>query len=150
MTKLIKNLLHTFILSRIKDHSSIPVWSLEGKFMKCKPVFVYDGDTIHVLVVMNNKASKWKVRMLGYDSPEMKPLKINKNRENEIKAAREAKEALSDLILNKIVDIKFDKFDKYGRPLATIYLNGLNINNWMIENNYGYAYSGGTKKTYEK
>jgi len=91
--------------------------------------------------------------MLGYDSPEMKPSLKHDNRDIEMESARQAKEALKEHIYNKIVILHCDKFDKYGRLLGTIYTCGtccnppININEWMIENKYGYPYDGGTKLT---
>ena len=38
------------------------------------------------------------------------------------------------------------KFDKYGRILVNVYKNKIDINQWMINNGYGYPYFGGTKK----
>ena len=38
--------------------------------------------------------------MIGYDSPEMKPLLSNPNRNQEIIAAKSAKDYLANLILN--------------------------------------------------
>ena len=32
---------------------------------------------------------------------------------------------------------------KYGRILADIYLDGLNVNQYIVNNNYAYVYSGG-------
>lgn len=139
------NLKDSYMLKKIKNPDDVQFWSLNGKRMKCKPVHIYDGDTIHVVIIMNNKSCKWKVRMLGYDSPEMKPPLAQENREDEIKAARAARDALSDWILDKIVDIEFGEFDKYGRPLGTVYVNGINMNEWMVDNRYGVPYYGGTK-----
>tara|TARA_Y100000389_G_scaffold27418_1_gene23521 strand:- start:2938 stop:3390 length:453 start_codon:yes stop_codon:yes gene_type:complete len=147
----LKNILHNIKLKRIDADNgnvikNISFWSLAGKKLKCKPVHIYDGDTIHVIIILNNKPCKWKVRMLGYDSPEMKPLKSKENREDEIKRAKEARDALKSLIFNKVVEIEFGEFDKYGRPLGTICANKININEWMIKNNHGYPYNGGTKR----
>ena len=139
------NIRDYLLLRKINDHKQIKFWSLKGKKLKCKPVHVYDGDTIHVVVIMNNKPFKWKVRMLGYDSPEMKPPLAQENREQEIESAKQARDTLADWILDKIVDIEFGEFDKYGRPLGTIYVNGISVNEWMIYNRYGVPYDGGTK-----
>ena len=138
------NIRDSILLNKLES-KEISFWSLKGKRFKCKPIHVYDGDTIHVVIILNNKPTKWKVRMLGYDSPEIKPPLSQENRENEIEKAKQARDTLSDWILNKIVDIEFGDFDKYGRPLGTIYINNINMNQWMIDNNYGYPYNGGTK-----
>ena len=128
-----------------------PKFSLEGQTKLCKVVDVYDGDTCRVVFNHNGKINKWNVRMLGYDSPEMKPSKSNPNR-NEIKIrAKKSKEYLKSLIANtnnQLVYLKCGKFDKYGRLLGEIYID-LNdkqsANDLMIINGYGYKYDGGTK-----
>ena len=123
----------------------------------CKVIKIYDGDTITVAMEIHKKIYKYSIRMLGYDSPEMKPPKNQKNRNDEIKAAKEARKALVDKIENKIVKIKLGDFDKYGRLLGVVFLErGImchksveNINDYMIQNNYGYSYERETKKGFE-
>ena len=139
-----------------KTTDKIPLYSMKGQVYRAKVVDVYDGDTCTVIFRQNFRYRKYKVRMLGYDSPEMKPSLKHDNRDIEIESARRAKEALKVHIYNKIVILHCGKFDKYGRLLGTIYTCGtcgtccnpsININEWMIENKYGYPYDGGTKLT---
>ena len=49
-----------------------PIYKIIGKY-NAKVVDVYDGDTITVSIINNCTIQKHKLRMLGYDSPEMKP-----------------------------------------------------------------------------
>lgn len=130
---------------KLEKVNSAPFFSLNGMVTKMKVVHVYDGDTIHGIIVLHGTPVKFKIRMMGYDSPEMKPPLNQENREEEKKAALEAKHAISEFILDKIVDVRFFEFDKYGRPLADVYVNTLKINDWMIENGHGYPYKGKTK-----
>ena len=125
-----------------------PFFSLNGLQTRAKIVHVYDGDTVHGIIILNKKPKKFKIRMLGYDSPEMKPSLKQENREEEKQAALRAKNALSGLILNKVVEIQFFDFDKYGRPLAEIYVNRVKVNDWMVENEHGYKYDGKTKSKF--
>lgn len=129
---------------------NIPFHELRGKF-KAKVVSVYDGDTINVVILNIFSCKKYKVRMYGYDSPEMKPLLTMKNRKKEITNAIKAKKYLASMILNKIVIVDTKKRDKYGRLLATIYVKSsifttLNVNQIMIDKKYGKPYYGGRKK----
>jgi len=34
--------------------------------------------------------------------------------------------------------------------LVSIYLNDININQWLIDNNYAFSYDGGTKQSWEE
>ena len=143
---------------RKKSLNNTPKHIFDGNKYYCKVIDVYDGDTITIALNLNGKQIyQYKVRMYGYDSPEMKPRKNIKNRDIIIQNAKIAKNELKRLILHKIVVIKIEKgtWDKYGRLLGTIYMKqgGLtiksytfNVNQYMIENNYGYPYFGGTKK----
>lgn len=142
---------------RMTSMENTPTFDLPRKSMKCKVIKVYDGDTIWVAVILHGKTIKFNCRMLGYDSPEMKPLLKVENREAIITKAKQAKEFLSDLILNKIVDVKFSGFDKYGRALTNIYINDpdstrifcankMDVNTLMIRKGHGYSYMGGKKR----
>lgn len=133
---------------------------------------VYDGDTVTILVpiclsvyssitkdsidaksISNPKNEinmfEIRVRLMGIDTPEMKPPKNMPNRDEHIKKAIEAKEFLSEQILNKVITIEFLTNDKYGRPLVNLFLNDniQSINNLMIQKGYAKAYDGGTKDT---
>lgn len=119
--------------------NTIPWFSMEGKRIG-KVVNIYDGDTFYIVFRLNNKFQKFKVRCYGYNSPEMKPLLIMKNRDEEIKRANLAKDALSNQILNKIVVVDCLKFGKYGRIIGKVYYHGKYINEWMINNGYGEPY----------
>jgi len=131
-------------------------YTLEGVNKIGKVIKVYDGDTLWVAINIHYKIFKFKVRMLGYDSPEMKPRLNIPNREQEIQAAKKAKKYIEDLVLNKKVLVEFSKYDKYGRPLCKLYINKcvfcsrikLCVNDLMLENGHGYEYNGGKKKSF--
>jgi endonuclease YncB( thermonuclease family) len=119
-----------------------------------KVIKVYDGDTIWIAQLYEGEVYRFNIRMYGYDSPELR----SKNAEEKLKALA-AKEALSKLILNKMVRIEtIQKKEKFGRILAFIYLDGptgvpdptvtypLNVNEWMKKNGHGKEYFGGTKE----
>ena len=54
---------------------------------------------------------------------------------------------LREQILNKVVTVKCEDFDKYGRLLVHIYLgkDTPSINEWLIDNSYAKKYDGGKK-----
>ena len=79
----------SFLLSCVSD-KNMGVYKLKGNYL-VKVVDVYDGDTITVILINKCGYEKHKLRMYGYDSPEIKPLKNKKNRDTEIKNALKAK-----------------------------------------------------------
>jgi len=136
------NKITSYILSQ--ETNLRPLHKLTGNYT-CKVVDVYDGDTVTITILNNCAIQKYKLRMYGYDSPEMKPKKTLENRELEIEKAKAAKEFLYNLVYNKICIVQLKGFDKYGRLLGTLISNNLNINKHMIDNGHGYEYFGGTK-----
>ena len=125
----------------------VSLFTLKGNRYPCRIVSVYDGDTCTALFKMDKKFVKFKIRMLGYDSPEMKP-RLNIPDRDQIKEnAIAAKEALILKTKNEKIILECGDWDKYGRLLGTLYNGNLNINEWMIESGYGYRYNGGKKRT---
>jgi len=88
----------------------------------------------------------------------MKPLKSQKNRLVEKEYAKTSKKALSALILNKIVIIDFEKKEKYGRLMGTIFLlqnnnpnmKWVNVNKWMVQEKYAIKYDGNKKISFSQ
>lgn len=104
---------------------------------------VYDGDTITIASKLPYDASplyRLSVRLNGIDTPEIKGKTAD-----EKQAARDARDALAGLIMNKQIRLENIESEKYGRILADVYLGDLHINKWLIDNRYAVAYSGGTK-----
>ena len=120
-------------------------YDFKGKIYLSKVLSVYDGDTITLAIKLDKHYFQRRIRMYGYDSPEMKPLKKLKNRDEIIKNAKIAKHVLEEKILNKIVECHIIGFDKYGRILANIICSEENINDFMLKSGYGYEYFGGKK-----
>jgi len=136
-----------------KCDNKTPLFSLEGKTKLCKVVNIYDGDTCKVVFRLNDNLHRWNVRMTGYDTPEMRPSRSKPNRDQEIKAAKAARDYLKSLVMkdNQLVYIKCGKFDKYGRLLGELFINKndlISVNRMMIDAKHGYAYDGGTKKEF--
>jgi micrococcal nuclease len=123
-------------------------FSLNGYKTFAKCVHAYDGDTIHVVFKMphSNEYNKWVIRMMGIDTPEIKAKNTN-----EKQLAVKARDFLRDLILDKIIIIECLDFDKYGRLLGNLFIEGndVSISNMMIEKGYAKAYDGGTKNKWD-
>lgn len=113
---------------------------------KCKVIKVYDGDTITIGTFLNNdkQCYRFSVRLNGIDCPEIK----SKN-EKEKESAILSRDKLSEQILNKIVVLKNISTEKYGRLLADVVYENININQWMLDNKYAIPYDGGKKKLFE-
>jgi len=105
---------------------------------------VYDGDTITIasyLPLPNSPLYRFSVRLRGIDAPEIK----GKNEDEKI-AARVSQKALEELILHKMVFLENTGTEKYGRLLADVFFNEINLSQWMLTNKYAVEYDGTTKK----
>ena len=92
---------------------------------------IIDGDTI--------ESNKTSIRLLGINTPERGELYYE-----------EAKEFLEQEIFNKTVNLKYGKerYDKYQRVLAYIFLNNTNINLKIVENGFANIYFPSGKDQY--
>lgn len=99
---------------------------------KAKVLKVVDGDTVHVDVDLGfHVRVKMKIRLSAINAPELS--------EDAGKIARDRlKEKLDGQ--DVIVYTKKDSQEKYGRYLAEIYLDGVNINDWMLNENLAVPY----------
>lgn len=95
-------------------------------------VGVHDGDTITVLT--DGKKSV-KVRLDGIDAPEAK----------QAYGAR-AKQALSDLVFGKTVQIDVRTRDRYGRTVGRVRIGDVDVNVEMVRMGYAWWYRVYAKK----
>lgn len=111
--------------------------------MYAKVIKVYDGDTITVaarLPFIGSPIYRFSVRLAHIDSPE-----IRGGSKMETQLAIISRDSLHKLIFGKIIELKNNGKEKYGRLLADIYYNDLYVNQWMIDNKYAIMYDGGKK-----
>ena len=87
----------------------------------------YDGDTC-------TTSKGEKIRLACIDSPELKGDKANPI------PAKKARDYLNNLIANKLVSIKRITFDKYGRTVAELYKDEINIQKLLVEKNLAEIY----------
>jgi len=106
---------------------------------------VIDGDTIEVDfdlgfgVWLRNQ----RIRLDGIDTPESR----TSDKEEKVRGTL-SKEKLKE-ILGKDIQIttKIDPNEKYGRILGVLVNDkGINVNQWLIDNNYAVKYSGENKE----
>lgn len=87
--------------------------------------YVYDGDT----VTLTSEKTKTKIRLYGIDAPEIaQPY------------GKESRNHLRKKILYKNVEVKVNGKDRYKRTIGTIFLDGENINLWMIKSGFAWHY----------
>lgn len=92
----------------------------------CYVVKISDGDTATCLT--EDKAQV-KIRFSQIDAPESKQ-----------DFGTVSKQALADMIFNRYVDLDVSDTDRYGRTIAEVYLDGVNINKLMVKNGHAWAY----------
>lgn len=132
----------------------------------CLPVAIHDGDTMYVNVLFplgeTDPSKKFPVtltvRLLGYDCAEIIPKGPSRTKKDKLqekilgtlgKWAFMQKIGFvsdTDIRKNQMVHVKFEGMDKYGRTLGTVFVNGLNVNQYMLESNFAYSYEGATKE----
>ena len=159
-------------LQTIKN-SDIPLMSLNGITTIGKVVEMYDGDTCKIVLMNNNKLEKYNCRLLGLDTPEMKPPLTKENRDVEIFNAHKCRNRLLQLITScscnidsiinkkdcvklidtntKVIKVECYEFDKYGRLLVKLYPDNESVesvNQILVNENYAKSYDGGTKNLF--
>ena len=102
---------------------------------KAKILDVYDGDTVTALVDLGFlHYQEMKLRLYGIDTPEVRGVeKIE---------GKKVRDIVREMILGKEVEIITykDKQGKYGRYLANIILDGVDINLWLVANGHVTVY----------
>ena len=99
-------------------------------------VKVVDGDTIDV--DMDGKVQR--IRLIGVNTPET----VHPNKDVEYfgkEASEYTKQNLSGKKVSIETDDSQDRYDKYGRLLAYVFVDGKNFNKSLIENGYAYEYT---------
>ena len=112
----------------------------EGKVIK-----VYDGDTITIASKMpfeNSPYYRFSVRLKGIDCPEIR----SKNTQ-EKECSILVRDYLRSMLSDKIVILKDVELEKYGRILANVYLEDINISELLCKKHMAVMYDGGTKES---
>ena len=87
----------------------------------------YDGDTCTTI-------DGERIRLACIDTPEIKGKKADPI------PAKEARDFLNNLLVNKKVSIKRITKDRYGRTVGELFKNGLNIQKMIVEKGHGKIY----------
>lgn len=125
---------------RNNDFKDLKPLSFNGLETYAKIISVYDGDSVVIVFPYKMEFVKYSCRIAGIDAPE---LRNSGKREKEL--ATKARDFLRSLILDKVVFVKFGKFDKYKRPLVDIIYKRKSIKDIMVNNKLAISYNGEKK-----
>ena len=90
-----------------------------------KVISITDGDTLRILY----QGGQLKIRLAEIDTPERKQ-----------PWGTRAKQALSDKVFGRVVDVVEIDRDRYGRIVGRIYLGGRDINREMVAEGHAWVY----------
>ncbi len=135
-----------------KTKENTEYMTFKGQEFEAKVVYIYDGDTMHVVFHALGDYYRWNCRIMGVDTPELRTKNLK-----EKEMGYKVRDILKSHLLDQIVRIKCDEFDKYGRLLIDVYVpdhmdnpkNSQMLSTWLIDQEYAYAYGGGTKKQWD-
>jgi len=105
------------------------------------PACVTDGDTL----VVNGKRQRTRcvggtrVRMFGIDAPELKQ-RCKPANGRDFLCGRAAASFLLEHVRGRTVECKGNSVDRYGRLIATCFIDGKNLNAMMISAGWALAY----------
>ena len=141
-----------------QTYDNTPRFTLKNKRYNAKILDIYDADTITVCIDLEGFSFvKINVRLYGIDTPELR----GSQKELGLTARNYLINTLTNIVIddnntrndirnmiNKntyMIEVLFGDFDKYGRPLAIIYKDNININEMLVKDGYAKEYDGGTK-----
>lgn len=102
------------------DPSMVPRFSFNGYESPGIICEVYSGDSVTILFPFMGQLTKISARLKGiYSSREYTSFLWNRVEKG-----------------HKVVDIIFDRFDKYGHPLVTLYIDDVCINEEMVKKGF--------------
>ena len=89
-------------------------------------VRIADGDTLTLLTLEKEQV---KVRLAEIDTPEKGQPYYQK-----------AKQALADRVFRQNIQVEIVDWDRYGRAVGKIILDGENVNAWMVAEGHAWVY----------
>ena len=99
----------------------------------CHVTKVTDGDTLHMVC----DGAKHKVRLLGFDTPEIYSPKC----EAEMAMGQEATRLMEALVAaGPVTRVTFDGHDRYGRDLAWVEVAGRDLTDAMLDSGLAVVY----------
>jgi len=115
----------------------------------CKVERVVDGDTVDVILNLGfDIMYKSRVRLYGIDTPESRTRNLDEKARGKMAGAF-LKNAI-DYGEKVVIQTKLkDSRGKFGRVLGNVVVDGININQLMIDNYHAAAYFGQNKEAIE-
>ena len=115
----------------------------------CKVERVVDGDTVDVVLNLGfDIMYKSRVRLYGIDTPESRTRNLDEKARGKMAGAflkNKIDSGEKVVIQTKLKDSR----GKFGRVLGNIIVDGININQLMIDNYHAAAYFGQSKEAIE-
>lgn len=125
---------------------------------------IYDGDTVTIITRLHpgEPYAKYSLRLSGFDAPEVSPRSTTPHRALHKSAGLAVRDYLNSYIpVGSVVQITFEKEEKYGRLLGTIhkleysrcymkYVVGENVNEHLLNNYMVLPYTGDTKGVFDE
>ena len=115
----------------------------------CKVERVVDGDTVDVVLNLGfDIMYKSRVRLYGIDTPESRTRNLDEKARGKMAGAflkNKIDTGKKVVIQTKLKDSR----GKFGRVLGNIIVDGININQLMIDNYHAAAYFGQSKEAIE-
>ena len=102
-------------------------WSTPASLPTVSIKYCYDGDTCTTL-------KGEKIRLACINTPELKGKKANPI------PAKQARDFLNDLIIKKEVSIRRITKDRYGRTVAELFKDGVNVQELIVKEGLGEIY----------
>jgi micrococcal nuclease len=106
----------------VEEQAPARKFDLEGKV-----VGITDGDTATILTAEKKQV---KIRLEGIDAPE-----------DGQEYGQQSKQALSALIFGKMVGIRTNGQDRYGRTLGWIHIDGTDVNRHLVGDGWAWHYT---------
>lgn len=113
-----------FLLLATQDAQAADTVTLRGR------ASVIDGDTIEI--------HGRRIRLFGIDAVESGQ-RCERNGKPWL-CGRDSAFALADKISQRPIECAGDEFDRYKRLIARCFLNGEDLNGWMVENGWAVAF----------
>lgn len=98
---------------------------LRAETITGKVVSVSDGDTITIL----GNEKQLKIRLYGIDSPEKSQA-----------YGQKAKDFTASMVAGRQISVEPKDTDRYGRTVALVFVDGINLNQQIVKQGYGWVY----------